>query len=73
MNPLGQDNAPFWISFAVALCLHGTAAALFLRMPSSPGVGERQTVAVSRSSPFPAPPRGASLRQLSFTIPFRFR
>jgi TonB family protein len=30
-------------------------------------------VAVRRGSPFPMPPRGATRRQLRFTIPFNFR
>ncbi len=48
----------------------------YVRLMSSSGVKSLDRAAVSavrRASPYPAPPRGMSLRQLSFSIPFYFK
>jgi len=47
VSPSLRREAPFWISLAVALAIHGTAVALFGLSSSAPGAGERQTAAVS--------------------------
>ena len=47
----------------------------YARLSRSSGNGALDSAALSavrRASPFPTPPRGASLRQLSFRIPFHF-
>lgn len=42
------------------------------RRSGNAGLDRAALAAVRRSVPFPRPPRGASVRQLRFTIPFRF-
>lgn len=47
MSPSLRRQAPLWISLAIALAIHGAAAAFIVRGSSSPGMGEMQTAAVS--------------------------
>jgi len=47
MSPTLRREAPFWISLAVALAIHGAAAAYIAIGPRTPGAGSMQTAAVS--------------------------
>jgi len=47
MRPTLLREAPFWISLAVALAIHGAAATYFAIGPRDPGAGSMQTTAVS--------------------------
>lgn len=47
MTPTLRREAPFWISLAFAVAIHGTAAAYFVIGPRDPGAGSMQTAAVS--------------------------
>lgn len=59
----------------IAIALSASGGLISARIVTSSGNAELDRsalAAVHRSSPFPAPPKGATRDQLSFTIPFQF-
>jgi hypothetical protein len=47
VSPILKRDAPLWISLAIALTIHGAAAAYFAIGPSTPGASPIQTAGVS--------------------------
>lgn len=60
----------------VAFAISRSGGVRYARIHRSSGHGVLDRAAISairRAAPFPSPPKGMTLRQLSYTIPFRFK